>query len=178
MDRVSPVAVEKAPAAVKPTFDVIQKKMGRVYNMFRNMANSPETLNAFLQLNEMCDRTSLPKNLRAEIALVVAQTNNCNYCLSAHSQIAKLFGINDQDILWARKGQSQDNKWQAILRFAKAVVEKHASVSDQQVQELKNSGVSDKELCEIMLVINLNMFTNYFNKVTNTENDFPPAPSI
>src|SRR5262249_32387864 len=131
-----------------------------------------------LQMVEMCDRTSLPKNLRQEIALVVAETNSCNYCLSAHSQIAKLFGINEQEILSARKAQSSDSKWQAILRFAKMVVEKHGQVADQEMQELKNSGVSDKELCEIMLVINLNMFTNYFNKVTNTENDFPPAPKL
>ena len=177
-NRVSPVMEQKAPITVKNTFDTIQKKMGRVVNMFRNLANSPEALNAYLQMSEMCDKTSLPKNLREEIALIVAQSNNCNYCLSAHSAIAKAYGMPEQDILSARKGQSSDKKWNAILKFCKAICDKRGSVSDQEVQELKNQGVSDKELCEIVLVTNLNLFTNYFNKITNTENDFPPAPSI
>jgi len=177
-NRISPILEQKAPAPIKQTYDSIQKKMGRVVNMFRNLANSPEALNAYLQWSECCDRCSLPKQLREEIALVVAQANNCNYCLSAHSQIAKATGLQDQEILSARKGQSQDKKWQAILKFCKAIVDKRGSVSDQEVQELKNQGVSDKELCEIVMVTNLNMFTNYFNKITNTENDFPPAPSL
>lgn len=177
-NRVSPVMEQKAPAQVKQTFDNIQKKLGRVVNMFRNLANSPEALNAYLQWSEFAERTSLPKQLREEIALVVAQANNCNYCLSAHSTTAKLSGLQDQEIISARKGQSQDKKWQAILKFCKSVVDKRGSVSDQEVQELKGFGVSDKELCEIVMVCNLNLFTNYFNKITNTENDFPPAPSI
>lgn len=177
-NRVSPILEQQAPSALKQTFNTIQKKMGRVVNMFRNLANSPEALNCYLQMSEICDRCSLPKELREEIALVVSQANNCNYCLSAHSAIAKSFGMHEKEILSARKGQSQDKKWQAILKFCKAIIDKRGTVSDADVQELKNQGVTDKELCEIVLVTNLNMFTNYFNKIINTENDFPPAPNI
>jgi len=38
---------------------------------------------------------------------------------------------------------------------------------------LRNEGVSDGEIVEILAHIGLNLFTNYFNHVAGTEIDFP-----
>lgn len=178
MSRIKPVTVEQAPAAVKPVFDQLKAMMGRVPNMFLNMANSPATLNAFMTLNQLMEKTSLPPKLKAKLALVVGQANGCNYCLSAHSAIAKNMGLQEQDILQARKGVSDEKKTSAILQFAKSVVEKHGAVSDQEVTNLKQQGVTDQEICEIVLVITLNTFTNFFNNVVSTDIDFPLAPKL
>lgn len=178
MNRIQPVTQENASSQVKPQLEQLQKKMGRVPNIFLNMANSPQTLNAFMALSDIVEKTSLSKELKADLALVVAETNKCNYCLSAHSAIAKAMGIAEQDILNARKGQASDKKNEAILKFAKSVVQKHGDASEQEVSNLKAQGVTDQEICEIVLVITLNNFTNYFNKVVDTEIDFPLAPKL
>ena len=178
MNRVKPVTVEQAPPAIKPIFDQLKQMMGRVPNIFLNMANSPSTINAFMTLNQLVEKTSLSPNLKTKLALVVSQANHCNYCLSAHSAIAKNMGLQEQDILQARKGEAEEKKADAILKFAKSVVEKHGAVSDQEVANLKAQGVSDQEICEIVLVITLNTFSNFFNNVTNTEIDFPLAPKL
>ena len=64
------------------------------------------------------------------------------------------------------------------MKFAKKVVESRGNISDQDISSLKEANVTDQEICEIILVITLNMFTNYFNKVVETEIDFPLAPNL
>lgn len=178
MQRIQVVSKENASDKVKSLYDLLQKKLGKVPNIFLTMGHSPLALQAFLALSDLVEKTSLSPEIRSKLALIVGQTNNCNYCLSAHSAIAKAMGLQDADILNARKANAQDKKTQAILRFAKSVVEKRGEVTDKEVQELKQQGVTDQQIVEIVLVITLNNFTNYFNKVAGTQIDFPPAPSI
>lgn len=178
MSRIHPLQKEMAPGNIKPVFEQMEKNMGMVPNIFLNMANSAEALQGYLKLSELSEKTSLSKSLREQIALVIAESNHCHYCLSAHSVLAKTAGLIDQEIMNARKGQAKNAKDQAILAFVKSVIEKRGNVSDKEIQSLKSQGVSDKELCEIMLVLALNTYTNYFNKVMNTEVDFPAAPKL
>lgn len=178
MSRISQLTKESAPTAIKPIFDMMQKKMGRVPNIFLNMGNSAETLQAYLSLSELTQKSSIPEQLREKIALVIAEVNGCNYCLSAHSAIAKSMGLQDLEILSARRGSAEDNKSYAILNFVKKVVEKKGAVTADEVKKLKEKGVSDKELCELMLIITLNIFTNYFNNIVDPAIDFPLAPKL
>lgn len=175
MERMTPVLPEKATGDIKSIYDKIQKKMGVIPNIFKNMANTPAVLLAYLDLSDKAAHTKLAPQLREEIALAVSQANECNYCLSAHTQIAKKEGLPDQEILLARKGEAQDPKTRAILKFARKVVDKKGKVSDADVTELKTAGVNDSELGEIFLNIMATFFTNYFNHIADTKNDFPQA---
>ncbi|MDP1880366.1 MAG: carboxymuconolactone decarboxylase family protein [Parachlamydiaceae bacterium] len=176
MSRINPVKVEEAQGELKEIYQQLEKKMGKVINIFQNLGHSPAALKGMLGLMQAGEETSIPPQLREKIALIVGQTNSCNYCLSAHTSIAKKIGINDEDILKARHGKSEDLKSDAILQFVKTVVTEKGQISNQDVDLLKKAGVSDKELVEIILLINLNMFTNYFNLITGTPIDFPLAP--
>jgi alkylhydroperoxidase AhpD family core domain len=178
MTRVQPATQDKAQPAVQEIYKALEKKMGKVPNIFQNMGNSPAVLKGFLAFSGAAEQTSLSPKVREEIALIVAQSNNCNYCLSAHTAMSKGAGITDQEILQARKGMSQDPKTQAILAFAKLVVEKRGNVTDQDVAALKSKGVTDTEIVEIIMVISVNMFTNYFNHITDPKIDFPVAPKL
>lgn len=178
MSRVKPVTKEEAKNGVKEIYQVLEKKMGKIPNIFLNMGQSHAVLKAYMGLGEAANLTTIDPKVREEIALTVAQANDCHYCLSAHSAIAKSIGINEQTILQARLGQSQDPKTQAILRFSKLMVDKRGHLSDQEVDQLKKAGVSDTELVEIILVVIQNMFTNYFNHITDPAIDFPVAPEL
>lgn len=178
MSRIKPVDAKEAKGEVKDLYQALEKKMGKVINIFLNMGNSPVALKAFLDLSEAANHTSIPPKLREQIALIVGQTNQCNYCLSAHTAVAKMLGMNENEILKARNGESQQPKDAAILKFAKKVVENRGHVSDQDVNDLKAKGVNDKELVEIVMLIIVNMFTNYFNLIADTKIDFPAAPEL
>lgn len=178
MTRVKPIQEDTAEAEVSVIYKGIKSKMGKVPNIFLNMGNSPAVLKGYLGLSDAAGHTSLSPKLRELIALTVGQANNCGYCLSAHTAIAQGSGVSDQEILSARKGAAKDAKTQAILAFAKIVVEKKGLVTDQDVATLKAAGVSDSEIVEIILVITLNIFTNYFNHITDPKIDFPVAPKL
>lgn len=178
MSRIAAIEKDKATKEVKEIYGAIEKTFGRVPNIFQNMGNSAAALRGFLELNKATEATSLTPKLREEISLAASQSNQCNYCLSAHTAAAQASGVSDQEIILARKGQSKDPKTQAILNFVKAVVEKRGHMSDQDIKKLKTSGVSDQELVEIVLIIATTTFTNYFNQITETKIDFPVAPEI
>lgn len=177
--RVKAVVPANAQGDVKHLYANIQRSMGgHIPNIFQIMGNSVAALKGFLALSEAVNETSLHPHMRSQISLIVAQTNDCQYCLSAHTMIAGNMGLKSDQIMQARRGEAKDPKAKALLNFVKQVVEKRGQVSDQEVNALKKMGVSDQELVEVMLAITLNMFTNYFNNVMGTEIDFPEAPEL
>lgn len=178
MSRISQVTEQEASEELKLIQEQIKKKMGRIPNIFLHMGHSPAALKGYLATSEIAGKTSLPPKLREEIALVVAESNQCHYCLSAHSAIAKMQGLSEQQINMARKGSSGDPKESAILHFAKQIVEKRGKVSAQEVEEVKKSGVSEKEIVEIIFLVTTDMFTNYFNLIVDPQNDFPEAQPL
>ncbi len=156
----------------------LEKKMGRVPNIFLHMAQSPITLQTYLTLSESASKLSLSPMLQEKIALKCAEANQCHYCLSAHTAIAKAKGLTDEDILLSRKGSSPQKKEEAILDFVKKIIEKKGHVSEEDVTLLKAEHVTDQEVVEIILVTVLNMFTNYFNNIVKPEIDFPKVSDL
>ena len=176
MTRVATINADTASTETKSLIEVLQKKLGTVPNIFKNMGHSPAVLKAYMGLNEAAAQTSLSPTLREQISLIVGQTNHCNYCLSAHSTIGMSVGLSETDVINARKGHGKSPKEEAILQFAKSVVEKRGVLPTAEIDALKKAGVTDKELVEIIFLISINMFTNYFNHITDPVIDFPKAP--
>lgn len=173
MPRTKKISVEEATGDVKSFFDAIQKKFSRVPNMFQQMALSPAVLKGYIGLEEVAKGTSLSPLLREQIALVVGQTNHCNYCIAAHTAGAKAQGLSEAAVEATKKGESTVTKEAAILKFAKNLVEKRAQLTKEDIENLKKAGVSEKEILETFLVVIVNIFTNYFNILADTEVDFP-----
>jgi len=176
MARLRPVKKEEAPAVLQPIYEQLGKgRGGSPINIFQLMANSPTTLQAFVQLLSMSNKTLSPAILE-RISLLTAQQNGCNYCLAAHSLLAKnVANLSDAEIKQARQALADEPKTQKLLQFVKAVVSKQGKISDEDFAALKDAGVSDKEICDLILAIVVNIFTNYFNNCCKTDLDFPPA---
>ncbi len=178
MPRIQPMNAENAKGEVRELYQSLEKKLGRVPNIFLNMGNSPLMLKGFLALNAAANHTNLLPKTREQIALLVSQINHCQYCLSAHTMMAEKIGMSEQEILKARQAESQDTKDQAILKFTKQVIEQRGNVSNQDVASIKAAGIDDSEFVEIILVIMENIFTNYFNLITDPKIDFPLASEM
>lgn len=178
MARINMISPEKGSQEVKALYEKLQKKTGKIPNVFLYMGNSAALLKGFLDLSEAANESSLSPLLREQIALAVSESNHCHYCLSAHTAIAKGLGLSSEDIIQARLGLTEEAKSLAILKFAKAIVEKKGQVAHHDVATLKAAGVSDTELVDVLLVVMVTIFTNYFNHITDPVIDFPVAPEI
>ncbi len=147
-------------------------------NLFRVFANSPAVLQGYLGLNDGLNEGTLGTKLSEQIALAVAETNGCEYCMAAHTAVGKMQGLNRDQILDARQGRSNDSREDAALHFANSVVEKRGWVDDEDLEKVRSAGYGDAEITEIVGHVVLNIFRNYFNHVAETPNDFPIAEPL
>jgi AhpD family alkylhydroperoxidase len=137
------------------------------------MANSPTVLQGFAQLNGAVNAGHVSAKLRESIALLSAETNACDYCLSAHSALGKAAGLTPDQLSAARDGKATDPKTAAALTFASRIIETRGGVTDNDVSAVRAAGWTDAELAEIVSVIALNYFTNIFNRTFAVDIDFP-----
>lgn len=179
MTRLEAVKPENATGKTKELFNGIQSKLGMVPNMMRTMGNSSAVLEGYLNLSGALGHGTLGGKTGELIALAVAESNACDYCLSAHSFIGeKLVGIEIPALASAREGLSNNAKTDAALKFAQALVAKKGSVDDAEIKSVKAAGYTDGEVAEIIAHVALNIFTNYLNKTANTVIDFPVVKSF
>ena len=178
MSRIHQIAPESATGTAKELLEAVKGKLGLVPNMTRAMANAPAVLDGYLSLSGALGKGALSAKTREQIALAVGQANGCDYCLAAHSTIGKMVGLTADQILDSRRGTSIDSKTDAIIRLARQVVEKQGRVSDADLADARIAGLDDAAVAEIVANVALNIFTNYFNHVAETDIDFPKAEPI
>jgi uncharacterized peroxidase-related enzyme len=169
--------IAAAPTASQASLQGVQQMLGSVPNLFRLLANSPQTLDGYLGLFGALSKGQLDGATRERIAIAIAQMNGCNYCLSAHSYLAKnVAKLDDAEIVRNRDGASSDKKAGAAVRFASQVAKAHGRVSDAELAEVRSAGFSEAAIIEIVGHVALNTLSNYMNEVAKTTVDFPAPP--
>ncbi|PQA88642.1 carboxymuconolactone decarboxylase family protein [Hyphococcus luteus] len=173
MSRLTQISDNAASADAANLFTAIKSKVGMVPNLYRVMAHEPAVLAAALNFNDTLGEGSFTPETREALALAVAGANACDYCASAHSAISKSIKVDEAEIAARLQGRSSDPKLNAILKFAVAVVDKRGLVSDADLSDARNAGLSEGEIVETVAVAVANILTNYINHVAQTDIDFP-----
>ncbi len=173
MQTILALALEDAPEASRRHFAAVQTKLGRVPAMMRSMAHSPALLGGYLALSGALSEARLDAPIRERIALALAETSRCGYCLAAHVVLGRMAGLAPEEIDAARRGVSGDAKAEAALRLALAIREHTGDVGAPALADARAAGLDDAEIVEIVGVVALNLLTNMFNRLAATEIDFP-----
>ena len=175
--RIETLNPETTTGKSKVLFDAVQKKLGFIPNLIKVFGNSPATLQTYLSLGELTASGNFSNKYREQLALAVAESNSCNYCLSAHTTIGKMNGLTEEETEQSRQGIAGDVKAQTGLQFAKAVTENRGQVSAEAINVVKAAGYDDGAILEIVLNVVSNTLTNYVNHIAQTEIDFPKVES-
>ena len=178
MSRISLIDPEAATGRAKELLDAVKSKMGLVPNMTRAMANAPVVLDGYLQLSGTLGKGTLPARVREQIALAVAEANQCDYCLAAHSTVGRMVGLTSEQIVDSRLGTAVDPKTNALIRVARRVVDTRGRVCDGDLNNVRQAGNDDGAIAEVVAHVALSVFTNYFNNVAETDIDFPKADEL
>jgi len=73
-----------------------------------------------------------------------------------------------------REGQpTGDAKRDALVGFVRKLAQSSGTVSDDDFAAIKAADYSDAQLVEISLAFATTVFTNVFNRINDTEIDFP-----
>ncbi len=173
MSRITPVSNESANSEQRRVFDAIHMKLGSVPNFLRVFAHSPDALQAFLGLHHFASHGSLDAATRERIALALAQQNECEYCLSAHTAVGRKAGLNEAEIQANRAGTSQDSKAAVAVSFARAVAQHKGEVTNAELQSMREAGFSEADIIEVITHVGMNVLTNMLGKASRVDIDFP-----
>lgn len=173
MQRLTSVDPAQAAPKARSLLDGVTKALGLTPNMFKTMAASPALLDAYVGFNKALSAGTLSPKVREQLALTLAGANGCDYCASAHTLLGKHAGVAADDLVAGLKGHAHDPKVEAALQFARAVNETRGQVSDDEIAGVRAAGYDDGEIAEIIGHVALNVLTNSFNNVAETEIDFP-----
>ena len=173
MANILPIDPASASTEVAPILQAVKAKLGRLPNLILTLAQSPAALKTYLGASESASSGRFDPKQREAIALAVAEANSCEYCLSAHTAIGKMVGLDEEAILRARSGVPDDLRQAALVAFTRAVVRERGRVSALDLQAAREAGLDDQDLIEAVANVAVNILTNYTNHVAGTTVDFP-----
>jgi uncharacterized peroxidase-related enzyme len=173
MNRLKQLDPAQATGDTKMMFDGVWAKLGTVPNLFRVFGNSPAALKGYLAFSGALGAGVLGVKVREQIALAVAEINSCDYCLSAHTVLGGMAGLDPSEIACARKVHATDTHTNQILQLAQSIVNKRGDLDAEDFAAARAAGLTDAEMVETVAHVALNILTNYLNRVAGTVLDFP-----
>jgi uncharacterized peroxidase-related enzyme len=176
-NRVQPVDPDHATGAIRRLFAEIRTKFAMVPNLFRVFANAPAALEGLMGLSAALASGALDEKTREQLALAVAESNLCAYCLSGHTAMAAKIGLSRVEIDDAIRASASDARTDAILKLARSIVVQRGELSDADLAQARAVGLSDGEIVETVANVALNIFENYMSHVARVPIDFPQSES-
>ncbi|NJS13472.1 MAG: carboxymuconolactone decarboxylase family protein [Sphingopyxis sp.] len=105
--------------------------------------------------------------------LAAAGENSCDYCASAHTALGTMAGLDQDEMRLIIEGGDLPSSAGAIVAMARNIVKQRGVISDHQIAAFYQGGFDEGQLVELIAVVTMNIFTNYFNHIAATEIDFP-----
>jgi AhpD family alkylhydroperoxidase len=180
MPRIPVHTVDSAPEDSRDPLKALEAKFGKVLNIHGEMAHSPVVLQSYAALqNVIGDFGTFEARTREAIALTVGNVDRCGYCQSAHTVAGKAAGLSEHETVAIREDRVDfDPKLAALLTVAREATANVGHVDGATWQQALDQRWTDTDLTELSVHIALNLFTNYFNHLVETDLDLPAAPGL
>jgi len=101
--------------------------------------------------------------------LAVSEANDCEYCVAAHSTLAKRMAKMDATLVDAvrRRAPLADVKINALVTFTRKVVEQRGILAEAEVAFL-DAGYTRAQVIEVLLGVGMKTFNNYVDHIAHT----------
>jgi len=155
---------------IKEKATPILEKTGKLGEIFELLALDKDLYFAtdMMVQNFLLKETLLPYNTKERIALLVSMENNCTMCVDVHKNIAKMLGMNEQqveDTLGGIDAIDTDAKEKALLKLClKAAGKESYKTTQEDIDNLKEMGWSELEILEAIRIAG---YFNYINTLSN-----------
>lgn len=159
-------------------YDGIKQKLGMVPNLYATIGYSDSALESFLGFSSAAGLSSFSAKEIEAIKLAVSETNNCNYCLSAHTVLAKAQGFSEEETLAIRSLSYADERLNSVLILAAEIAENKGKASKSAQEAFFSNGFNEAALVDLISVVIAISFTNYTHILTQVPVDFPLAKEL
>ena len=162
--------VETAPEASKPLLQAIVKGLGFLPGLYAGLAESPTALKVYLDGAEAFGKSALSPVEQQVVLLAVSVANGCEFCVAAHSFIARQLAKVPSPVVDALRqaGHLPDARLQALAQFARRVVADRGWVPDSAVDEFLAAGFTRGQALDVIVGISVKTLSNYANHLLKT----------
>lgn len=177
-NRIAVTNESNAPEGARRILAGMRAAIGMIPNLYGAIAHSPGSLQSKLAWDDAVSKGGLSKREIEQLNLHISELNGCGYCVSAHAVMGGRAGLSAEDITAARNGVGANERESAVLAFARRVVRTGGARAGTELGRLREAGVSDAEVIDILAIVALKAFTNAVAIVAQTEIDFPKAQRL
>lgn len=164
--------IEDGPEESRPILEAVQKNYGFLPNLIKVFAASPAATSAYVDLGQKFSETSLSPIEQNVLLIAVSVTNNCDYCLAAHTAISTMAKVPEDYISAVREGRPIDDaKLQAFRVFVQEVAETRGRPSDEVQSAFFEAGYTKQNVIEVVLGVTMKTLSNYVNHFADTPLD-------
>jgi uncharacterized peroxidase-related enzyme len=163
---------DTAPEASRATLDVTAKKYGFVPNLYGVLAGSPTAVQAYAGINKALEQSALTPVEQQVVTLTVSATNDCAYCMGAHSTVAQMVHM-PEDVLAALREQRplSDPKLNALRALVLSVLRHRGWVPEADLEHVVAAGYTQRHVLDVLTIVALKTLSNYVNHIAHTPLD-------
>ena len=176
MNTITKIAVptkDQVDATSQGIFDQLKSNLGMVPNLYAAIGYSSNALSSFIAFSGNAGKGTFNNKEIEAIKLAVAEANNCVYCKSAHTALAKMNGFSEEETVQLRTATIEDEKLNVLTTLAREVALKAGHVEEETKERFFAIGYDEKALIDFIAVVTAITFTNYAHALTQVEVDFP-----
>lgn len=165
-------SIDSAPAGSQAKLAEIEKAWKFIPNLHRTLAESPVALEAYDTMFSLVGKSSFTAQEQQVAYLAINVINECEYCTSGHSVLAKMAGVAP-DVIQALRNSTPiaDPHLEALRVFAETVVRERGFVGDAAVDAFLAAGFTRAQVLEVVVVVATKTLSNYVNHITHVPLD-------
>jgi len=163
---------ETAPEGSRATLEAIAKKYGFLPNLFGVLAESPTAVQTYAAINKALEQSALTPVEQQVVALTVSATNDCAYCMGAHSAVAQMVRM-PEDVLAALREQRPllDQKLNVLRALVLSVLRHRGWVPEADLEHVVAAGYTQRHVLDVLTIVALKTLSNYVNHIAHTPLD-------
>lgn len=166
--------LDSAPSESRPLLEQVEEDFGMIPNLERVLASAPLTLEGYVRLWDLFDRTSLSPVERQVVYLTANYENNCTYCVPWHTLLAEQAGMSQAAIDALRAGtEIPDEKLEALRSFTRDLISYRGHPPEASWEGFSSAGYGSAEGLEVVLGLATKLISNYANGIAGTPLDVP-----
>lgn len=169
---------DTAHPVAKPILEEVMAHYQFVPNALGAMVESPETVKAYLALDELVQQNSLSDVERHIVFLTITREYDCSYCVAAHTAFAQMGKVDAQAIGQLRDGKPlTDPKLNALQEFTTKLVQTGCHVSEQDIEQFLASGYTRRQVLDIITMMANKLIAIFGNRIMGTDLDEALKPA-
>ncbi|AKV03951.1 Macrophage infectivity potentiator-related protein [Labilithrix luteola] len=166
--------LDSAPVSTRAALTKAEKTFGAIPTALALLAESPEVIAAFEQLQGIWAACSLSPLEREIVTMEVARRNGCTLCVSLHARMLRGMKAPPALVEALTTGAPlDDSRLETLRTFTASVLEHTGDVPDDVREAFAGAGFSPRHALDVVLGVTTYTLTTYGNRLTRAPHDAP-----